>query len=72
MFHFENGIVLHAMQENRASSRGEWGVSWDLSSCGISLGYILELQQGCPFETRVCSSKSRHLSRYDGHLRNLN
>ena len=60
MFHWENTIVLDAMQGNWASSRGEWGVSWDLSSCGISLGYILELRQECPFETRVCLAKSRH------------
>ena len=30
--------------------------------------YILELRQGWPFETRVCSAKSRLLSSYDGHL----
>ena len=60
MFDWENGIVLHAVQGNRASSHGEWGVSWDFSNCGISLGYILELRQECPFETRVCLAKSRH------------
>ena len=27
VFHWENTIVLDAMQGNRASSRGEWGVS---------------------------------------------
>ena len=30
--------------------------------------YILELQRGWPFETRVCSAKSGLLSSYDGHL----
>ena len=34
--------------------------------------YILELQRGSPFETRVCSVKSGLLSSYDGHLRKLN
>ena len=58
MFDWENGIALHAMQGNRASSRGEREVSWVFSSCGRNLGYILELQRGCPFETLVCSLKS--------------
>ena len=34
--------------------------------------YILELRQGWPFKTRVCSVMSGLLSSYDGHLRNLN
>ena len=34
--------------------------------------YILELQRGSPFETRVCSVKSGLLSSYDGHLGKLN
>ena len=34
--------------------------------------YILELRQGRPFETRVCSAKSGLLSSYDGHLAKLN
>ena len=33
--------------------------------------YILELQRGWPFETRVCSATSGHLSGYDGHLGKL-
>ena len=50
-----------------------WGkVSWAFSSCGRNLGYILELRQGCPFQTGVCSVKSGHLSRYEGKLRNVN
>ena len=36
------------------------------------LVYILELERGWPFETRVCSSKSGLLSSYDGHLGKLN
>ena len=72
MFGLENPIALHAMQGNQASSRGKGEVSWVFSSCGRNLGYILELRRGCPFETGVCSVKSGHLCRYQGHLRNLN
>ena len=70
MFDWEHGIALHAMQGNRASSPSEGDVSWDFSSCGRKLGYILKLQRGSPFETPLCSPKSRRLSSYDGHLRN--
>ena len=69
MFDWEYGIALHATHGNRASSPGERDVSWDFSSCGRDLGYILELQQGWPFETPLCSAKSGFLSSYDGHLR---
>ena len=69
---WENAIALHAVQGNRASSRREGKVSWVFSSCGWNLGYILELRWGCPFETGVCTLKSRHLSRYEGQLRNVN
>ena len=62
----------HKIQGNRASSRSEGEVSWVFSSCGRNLGYILGLQRGCPFETGVCSVKSEHLSRYEGHLGKLN
>ena len=72
VFDWENAIALDTMQGNRASSRGEGEVSWVFSSCGRNLGYILELRRGCPFETAVCSVKSQHLSRYDGHLGKLN
>ena len=58
MFDWENAIALHAMQGNRASSRGEGEVSLVFSSCGKNLWYILELQRGCPFGTLVCSLKS--------------
>ena len=37
MFDWENAIALHAMQGNRASSRGEEDVSWVFSSCGRHL-----------------------------------
>ena len=72
MFDYENGFALHAMQENRASFPSEEDVSYDFSSCGRNLGYTLELQQGWPFETPLCSVKSGLLSSNDGHLRNLN
>ena len=72
MFNWEPGIALHAMQGNLASTLTDWEVAWVFSSCTRNLGCILELRQGCPFETRVCAAKSGHLSRYDGHLRNVN
>ena len=72
MFDWEYDIALHEMQGNQASSPGEGYVSFDFSSCGGDLGYILELQRGWRFETPLCSPKSGLLSSYDGHLRNLN
>ena len=68
----EPWIALHTMQGNQASSPGYGYASWDFSSFGRNLGYILELQRGWPFETPLCSAKSGLLSSYDGHLRNLN
>ena len=58
VFDWENAIALDTMQGNRASSRREGNVSWVFLSCGRNLGYNLELQRGCPFETLVCSLKS--------------
>ena len=72
VFNWEYNIALHEMQGNQASFPCEGYVSWDFSSCGRYLGYILELQRGWPFETPLCSAKSGLLSSYDGHLRNLN
>ena len=72
VFDWENAIAVDTMQGNRASSRGEGKVSWVFSSCSRNMGYILDLQSGCSFETAVCSVKSGHLSRYEGHLRNVN
>ena len=43
---WEQGIALHAMQGNRASSLSEREVSWFFSSCGGNLGYVLELRRG--------------------------
>ena len=72
VFDWEITIALDTMQGNRASSRGEGKVSWVFSSCGRKLGYILELRWGSPCETGVCTVKSRHLSRYEGQLSNVN
>ena len=71
MFDRKYGIALHAMQENQASNHGEGEVSYSFSSHDRNLWYILELLQGWPFETRVCSAKLGRLSSYKGHLRNL-
>ena len=65
-------IALPPMHGNQASSTGEGYVSEDYPNSGRSLGYIIELQWGWPFETPLCSAKSGLLSNYDGHLRNLN
>ena len=43
---WEQGIALHAMQGNPASSLSEEEVSCFFSSCGGNLGSILELRQG--------------------------
>ena len=72
LFDWEQGIALHALQGNRASSLSERQVSWFFSSCGGNLGYVLELWWGKSLKTFVCSSTSGHLSSYDVQLRNLN
>ena len=72
MFNWEYDIALHEMQGNQASSPVEEYVTWDFSSCGRHVVYIVQLQRGWPFETPLCSAKSGHLCSYEGHLRNLN
>ena len=62
MFDWEHGIALHPSQGIQASSPAEGDVSWDFSSCGRYLGYILELQWRWPFETPLSSAKSGLLS----------
>ena len=71
VFDWENAIALDTMQGNRASSLGEGKVTYVFSCCGRNLGYILEVRRVCPFETGVCSVKSRHLSRYEGQIRKV-
>ena len=68
VFDVEHGIVLQAMKWNRASSRRECEVAWFFSSCNGNLGYILELQRGCPFKTRVCSVLLGLLCSCEGHF----
>ena len=68
VFACEHGTTQQEIQGNRASCCVEGEVSWVFSICGMHLVYILELQQGWPFETQVCSAKSGHLSSYDSHL----
>ena len=46
LFDLEQGIALHAMQWNRDSFLSEGEVSWFFSTCGVKLGYIIELRQG--------------------------
>ena len=55
LFDWEQGIALHAMQENRASSLSERQVSGFFSSCGGNLRYVLELWRGKTLKTFVCS-----------------
>ena len=62
MFDWEHGIALHSMKGIRSSSPAERDVSWDFSSFGRDLGYMLELQRGWAFETPLCSAKSGILS----------
>ena len=64
-------IALYAMHGNRDSFHDEGEVSWFFSSCGGNLGYILQLQRGWPFKTRVCSVTSGLLFSHEGQLRNL-
>ena len=72
LFDWKNAIALHAIQGNQGPSLVEEEVSWFLSSYGVNLGYILELQRGCSFETEVGSAKSGHLCTYNGNIRNVN
>ena len=44
VFDWEHGIALHPVQGIHALTPAEGDVSWDFSSCGRNLGYILELQ----------------------------
>ena len=72
LFDWEQGIALHAMQGNWASSLCKGKVSLFFSSCGGHLWCILELRQGKPLTTFVFSVTSGILCSSDGHLRSLN
>ena len=71
LFDWEEGIALHAVLRNQATSFSEWEVRWDFSSCIGKLGYVLELRRGKSLKTFVCSATSGLLFSYDGHFRNL-
>ena len=71
MFDWENAIALHAMQGNRASSRGEGEVSWVFSSCGRHVGYS-RVATGMSIRNSSLFNEVRNLSRYEGQLRNVN
>ena len=60
-FDWENAIDLHAMQGNRASSRGEWEVSWVFSSCGRHLGVYSQVTKGMPILNGSLFSEVRTL-----------
>ena len=62
VFDWEHGITLQPMPGIRASSPAKRDVSLDFLSCGRNLGYIIELQRGWTFETRLGSAKSGFLS----------
>ena len=50
MFDWEHGFALHPKQGIRATSPAVADVTWDFSSCGRKLGYIIQIQRGWPFE----------------------
>ena len=60
MFDCENAVPLHAMQGNRASSRGEGEVSWIFSSCGRHAG-IFSSYDGMPILSGSLLSEVRTL-----------
>ena len=62
MFDWEHRIAMHTVQGIRALFPTAGDVSWDFSSCGRNLAYILELQRGWPFENPLCSAKLGLLS----------
>ena len=68
MFDGEHGLALHAMQVNRASSRGVGKFSVFFSSCSGNLGYVPELRRRWPFKTRVYSATSALLLSSQGKL----
>ena len=72
MFDWNSELLCTQYRGFRTHLPPRGDVSCDFSSCSRSLGYILELQWRRPFETPLCSAKSRLLSSYDGQLRNLN
>ena len=65
LFHWEQGIALHAVQGNRVPSFSDREVWWFFSSCSGKLGCVLELRRGKSLKTFVCSATSGLLSSYE-------
>ena len=61
MFDWENAIALHAMQGNRASSRGEGEVSWIFSICEQARWVYSSFATGMPILNRSLISEVRTL-----------
>ena len=72
MFDWENAIALHAMQGNRASSRGEGDVSCVFLELQHAPGVYSRVTTWMPILNGNLFSEVRHLSKYDGHLGKLN
>ena len=51
LFDSEQGVALHAVQGNQASSFSERKVWWFFSSCIGMLGYVLKLRRGKSLKT---------------------
>ena len=71
MFDWENAIALHAMQGNRASSRGVGEVSW-VSRVAQAPGVYSRVTAGMSIRNSSLFIEVRNLSRYEGQLRNVN
>ena len=61
MFDWENAIALHAMQGNRASSRGEGEVSWVFSELRQARGVYSRVTTGMPILNGSLFSEVRTL-----------
>ena len=61
-------MALETMQGTWTSSRGEGGNLMFFLKLSGNLGFPLELNRGCSFNTHVFSAKSGCLSSFQGHL----
>ena len=61
MFDWENGIALHAMQGNQASSRGEGEVSWVFLLLQQAPGVYSRVRTGMPILNGSLFSEVRTL-----------
>ena len=62
VFDWEHRIALNPVQGIQALTPAKGDDLWEFSSFSRNLGYILELQRGCTFETPLGSAKSGFLS----------